>query len=250
MKKKVLLLLLLLAAACLLSCRKGDLSAQPFKPNGAAGASVDSQGSLAIDAPVYVAVIRERVISEGMEDVELQPADEDLFLEIESFFPIGEADNIRIASGTISGGRISIAIPIPGDEHLYLPESWFNPEWVKSGSDIGCRLIRISSGYSSLRLHSNLKTKHGDFGEAGHYIISGDFEEWYEFVYSEGDVVVSGTYSGSGGDGYDYHEITDVKLTQGWNTVGYSYRTDNEAKTITRTETSKNPPPDAVWVRW
>ena len=230
MKRK---LLLLLAVACLLSCRKNDLPAQSTRPDGTAGVSVDAQGNLVINAPVYVA------IPEGNEKYELKPADGDLFLEIDDSFSVGEIDKIIIASGTISGGRVSITIPIPDSKSMRTAESRFSSERLKSGSDIRCRFIRISGADVNLGLFANPQVEYDSFGE-----------EWYDFIYSEGDVVVSGSYIGSAGDGYAFHELVDVRLTQGWNTIAYSDKVDSEAKTVTRTEISKNPPPDAVWVLW
>lgn len=233
---KKILLPLLCALLCVLSCKKNDAA-------GTAGIRVDAQGNLVINAPVYVA-------TGGMEYGEMRQADKSLVDTIEALISNGE-DQHAIATGTISGGRITITIPIPDEQYLVTADSLFDSRGLQSGGGVRIAPIDLSGANSYILLIDNPQAEQDGSKD---YLDYGIEKGRYTFLYSEGDVVISDNDSYIAMD--DYYgmfmgiEIFDISLTKGWNTICYSSTNvgDESLANIMNSRISKEPPPDAVWV--
>ncbi|MCL2244827.1 MAG: hypothetical protein FWC03_10245 [Treponema sp.] len=83
--------------------------------------------------------------------------------------------------------------------------------------------------------------------ERFYLIIAGDM---YDLIFSQGDVILSGSYFKPGGYGFgdNWEDILDLIFTKGWNPFYFSRIFNEDTRTLTFTGVSKNPMSYAVWV--
>ena len=237
---KKLISILLLTTAFTLSCTKNNSSARTAVPDGTSGVDIDAQGNLIIDAPLYM------LINKDVTNPELQKADASLVETVEAV--ISSRENYHsIASGTISGGRISITVPIPDRKYLLTADSLFETDMVQSGADVMIEFINLSGIDGYILLFGNLHDQNNP-GDVLYDIFAGG--DRYYFMYSEGDVLISGIKTYPHGDVYDLKETINIKLVEGWNIICVSRYDDNENYTSILSEVSKKPPSKGVWVMW
>ena len=232
----------ILLASGLIGCDNsggnGGPSAQPAEPNGNAGVSVNTAGELVIDAPLYEVEFDNPTDSYDPPQIELvcNTINTAVYAYIYD-------DPSSVATGTISDGRLKITIPVPDEGVLQSPADYFDypASWINAAANIKIGLILLENDDGYIRLYADPIPNAFEYGTYYWSYIDG---EYYGYLYSEGDVTVFG--SGSGTDSHDdpYIADMDVKLTQGWN-CGMSIHNYDTGKTVGR---SQNPPANAKWV--
>jgi hypothetical protein len=231
--KKILLTLFL--SFCVLSCAKTQ--------SLGAGVSVDAQGNLKIDAPLYV-------IDKNAEKPVLKRAPASMNLPVYAGIPVEDSSYPLEVTGGIIKGHITITIKRP-DENLIEGAFYY---WGIPGDlfmngadvDVGELYLTIEGPdyYHPIilypNLHAKILTEKGYHGKTYYYIES----DHYEHVYSLGDINISGKFNLSY---WTEHKEFDIRFTRGWNVIrqgGFFNIYDNDFTT----KTSTLPPSEAVWV--
>jgi len=200
MKKSLFLLLLTL---CVLSCVKAQ--------SLGAGVSIDAQGNLKIDAPLYV-------IDKNQKKPGLKPAPSTMNSKvIAGIYMGGDIDYSLEITGGIVKGRLSITIKKPEKVFSDNAATLLNipAELFTSGADVqfGEIILRMKNeadepvDYPSIMLYSNYQVKLSTVTERETYYIDGDC---YSFTYSLGDVDISYRFNAPPGDMAWYREYDNI----------------------------------------
>ena len=238
------ILLTSLITLCALSCAK----AEPLGP----GVSVDKQGNLKIDAPLYV-------INNNPENPGLKRADASLHRAVSfSLYAGDDVGSPLEITGGIVNGRLSITIQKPKeDQYFRSAASFFSvPKDVfKTGSDtaigeIFMHAVDSDDDYCWIRLYSNpiVKFLKGiDIGsERDVFDVDGGRHFYY---YSHGDVSISSRVEKrSQYNNFTWREDYNIDLKQGWNVIRTEELYDEAVNADVFTMTSDKPSTDAVWV--
>ena len=244
--KKICLLSILALVMMMVSCSEdaGGSSggtAQPAKPpvspGGPGGVWVDTDGSLKIQATIYIVnemngqlvpatVFNGRTISAHIRDYH---------------------NSTQVDSATISNGEFSLTIPVPPDALLVKASNSEFSEVLTSGHDVEVGSLELYIDYSpwpgpsiNVWLRSNISIKMEIHGGIPYIYADGDDTG---YVYSKGDVSCFGNERD---DYYGEAYHVDMKLTQGWNVLTQSAFDNGNVLNITMI--SQNPPNDAIWV--
>jgi hypothetical protein len=232
--KKILLILLL--SFCVLSCAK-------TKSLGA-GVSVDAQGNLKIDAPLYV-------IDTSAEKPGLKRAPASMNLPVYAGIPIGDTSTTLEVTGGIVKGRISITIKLPDEYWLnYAKYFWDVPDdSFTSGADVEIGELYLavhgSDYYYRIFLYPNLNVQVLTGERAAHYYIEGGR---YAHIYSLGSVNISGKVSVPRWYNWKQHFEFGINFNSGWNVIREGSYFDETLQDDVLTKTSAIPPSSAVWV--
>jgi len=230
--KKVIFILLL--TTCVLSCAQTQ--------SLGAGVTVDKQGNLKIDAPLYV-------IDENPQKPGLKPAPSSMNFSVYAGIPEDDASNPLEVTGGIVKGRLSLTIKKPNEYWLYdASYAWYISEgFFTGGADVKIGelffSVNNSDGYRRIALYTNYHVKLSTVSEYDYYYIDGDL---YEYIYSLGNVTISGKIDES--RWYNWHGEFDVRLNRGWNVTRVRYSFDNTLNRDVETRTSALPSANAVWV--
>lgn len=229
MKKNGLFgILALVFALAMTSCSNdpgGNSGTQPAQPPASqagapGGVWVAANGSLEIEAPV-------NIFNQVNGTVQATSVFNGSAVFVESYY-----SDINV--GTVNGENLSVTVPKPTGAMLENVEDIFEPELIESG--IGTKVFLVESfdiASGSLWLYDN--TQIGANG-SDYEIVS---EEIVFYIYSEGDVTLSGTYL--------WHVKTryvDAKLVQGWNAIVLIPSHGDDDEYII----SKNPSSNAKWI--
>jgi len=225
-------LLLLLTLVCLLSCQRNDI----------AGVRIDKKGNIVIKGILH------EVINE--DDGKLIQLDKSFVDTIEAFF-YNNGERNEIAEGNISEGRVLIKIPIPDSELLETADNLFKTNLIQSGNNVKLGYVYLSGIISNIFLVDNPRIDQFNSGNEFYKSTVGDD---YYFIYSEGDVIVSGTdeyVSFNGIYGASLGKIIyDITLKKGWNTIcnSKSFAENDIFINITENIMNKEIPSGAVWL--
>jgi len=199
-----------------------------------AGVSVDRQGNLKIDAPLYV-------IDRNPEKPGIIAAPATMNRVVAATIYLGD-DSAGISvlfTGGIVKGRLSLTIKKPEEEYLWssIASFWDIPaDLFTSGADvkIGYLYLLDNDAYRSIILYTDYHVSLNTSKEVDRFDIDGDR---YLYIYSMGEVTVSGKVQ------YQtwYREL-DIRLQKGWNVIRWCV-TDGYDK-LTSVAASSN----AVWV--
>jgi len=235
MKKNIFILLTIFTFFCA-SCAKAQTLG--------AGVSVDSQGNLIINAPLYV-------FDRYGENPKLEKAPTSINYEVDVGIYNSQKDdsNSHEFIGEIKKGRLSITIRKPNENLLieamkfwHISENFFtNGSNVKIGE---LSLSTVKRDYIWIRLYPNLNAarilEEPITDERKYFIDDGHCE----FFYSLGEVNITGKV-------YEpkltnWHYEFNLHLKQGWNIVNerFYYDVKEEIEALTSITLSK----DAVWV--
>ena len=219
----------------------GDVSG-PAVPNGSAGVTVNAQNKLAINAPVTY------IFKYTTNDVWSRESASGVSAGAAGYTVAGEdfqETDVTLAGSLVSGAMnftvdIKPALLFPASAIPDLPASA-----VTSGSSVKIGFLSLMAqnisgdtiyppDFYDLKLFVNPRAQQ----------ISTNYwelyrDEEYSFVYSEGDVTISGTIPGSN------PVAVDIVLHQGWNVICETYATGSD---ITISAKSKAVPSNAVWV--
>jgi len=218
-----------------------------------AGISVDSQGNLVINAPLYV-------IDETGDKPILKLAPSSLNNEVTGsiYNNINEGFmGIEITGGIING-RLSVTIKKHDNYFLSnAKDFWYiSNDLFTDGADVQIGGIRLAAkgqaGYSYPSIHLvnryDLQPIRGTaIGRQTYYF----YGNYYELIYSMGDVNISGKLNLPRKVNWIWYVDFDIHLKQGWNIIRAE---DNYPKIIKNDFdefdkfTSGQPSKDAVWV--
>jgi len=213
-----------------------------------AGVSIDAQGSLKIDAPLYV-------IDNNPKNPKIKPAPSTMNLKVIARIYLGgnREESLEITGGIVKG-RLSITVKKPDMKFFTSVATLDNipAELFTNGADvqIGDIILKIddegikSYDFFSFGLYSNYQVKLSAETERESYYIDG---YGYYFTYSLGDVNISCKFNQPLENRAWYREI-DIHFKPGWNITRYGEYFDNELQRVVDTQTSTLPPPNAVWV--
>ena len=227
-----------------------DGSAQPAQPNGNGGVSVNAEEALVIDAPLYVVDLSGEI--DPHDPPQIVSADSSLNGQI--VYAYNEYDYVTpIATGTITNGRLTITIPKPDSSILksmidFWDESGYPSSWIQAGANVKMGVFDFETDFGQLVLYANPSVKvyedsYPGYGTYSYYWANID-GEICGYFYSQGDIAVYGSGSGTDSYGDPYIADFDFKLIQGWNS-GMSTHNFNTGKNVLR---SQNPPASAKWV--
>jgi hypothetical protein len=210
------------------------------------GISIDAQGNLNINAPLYV-------IDKNPKKPALKPAPASMNRPVYAAFFEGEDGlNILEFTGGIVKGRLSVSIKKPD----YIPrygaaDFWEVPSrFFTSGTavEIGQLFLAIGDADkcdAQVTLFNNPQARLSltDDVDTDTYWIDGGV---YHCIYALGDISISGRVD-LPGNGWTWRREFDIRLKQGWNLI---LETDvlDELTDIEYTKISSLPPTNAVWV--
>jgi len=211
-----------------------------------AGVSVDKQGNLVINAPLYV-----------LERNGKKPVLERAPSSMNYVVPAGisptnneSRSSIEITGGIIKG-RLSLTIKKSEENFLKSAANFFivPPELFTEGAnekivqlDLG---DGVSKNYGSLLLYNNYKIKPETGTEIDSYYIDGDM---YIYIYSLGNVNISTKVNKTIQNNWSWARDFDLHLKHGWNVIHWEKYFDDTLKDEVDVFTSSQPSKDAVWV--
>jgi hypothetical protein len=245
MKKNIFILLTIFTFFCA-SCAKAQTLG--------AGVSVDNQGNLVINAPLYV-------IDETGDKPVLKLAPSSMNNEVYAHIPWGDGGNKIDVIGGIIKGRLSITIKKPDENWLNdVTRFWGVPDdSFTSGADVRVGLLSLCAkgevgyGNPSIQLVNtyDLQPIRGTaIGRQTYYF----YGNYYEIIYSMGDVNISGKLNLPRWYNWIWHVDFDIHLKQGWNVIraedNIKDKNKEEVDTFDKFDkfTSIIPSKDAVWV--
>jgi hypothetical protein len=218
-----------------------------------AGVSVDSQGNLVINVPLYV------VYKNDDKNV-IKPAPSSMNLPVFAGIFYGQDGSYPLEiSGGIVKGRISVTIEKPNEyitEHLIdIMHFWDIPvDLFKSWANvaIGELDFRVNDlegfGYRSITLYPDSKARvllgEEKYGYKYKYIEGSH----YEFIYSMGDVNFSGKLKTPSRYNWKGYGEYDIHLKQGWNIVSRREYFDEMDQEFVGAGTSSKISSKALWV--
>jgi len=233
--KKILLLLLL--TFCVLSCAKAQ--------SLGVGISVDAQGNLKIDAPLYV-------IDKTGEKPILKLAPSTMNYEVDAVIPYGDNFYSMEVTGGIVKDRLSLTIKKPEENYLHnVATLWNIPEDLfTSGAEaeIGQLLLLVKNeNYAPIYFYpdKNVQVLTENNNEKVYYYIQ---DARYEYIYSLGEIKISGNFHTSMWGDWKYHQNFDIYIKQGWNVILSKEYFDDSLKDDIFNKTTSFPTIEAVWV--
>jgi hypothetical protein len=233
MKKSLLIFLL---AVCVLSCAKAQ--------SLGAGVSVDAQGNLKIDAPLYV-------IDKNPQKPGLKRAPASMNSQVSAGFAIGDSFCPLEVTGGIVNGRLSLTIKMPDEYWLNkVMYFWDVPDdYFTRGADVEIGELSLAADepeyYRLIMLYPNPLVRLSPYHEIDEYYIEGDR---YKYIYSLGDVSISGKFNLPRWYNRTEHYEFDIRIKKGWNVIREGSFFDKTLQDDVTTTTSGLPPASAVWV--
>jgi len=238
MKKSTFILLTIFTLFYAASCVKAQ--------SLGAGVSVDNQGNLVINAPLYV------IERNGKKSI-LERAPSSMNFEVPA--GISPTNNegrssIEITGGIIKG-RLSLTIKKQEENFLKGAAIFFNvpPELFTDGANVKIVQLDLGDGvsknYGSLLLYNNYQIKLETGTEIDSYYIDGDI---YIYIYSLGDVNISTKVNKTIQNNWSWARDFDLHLKKGWNVIHWEKYFDDTLKDEVDVFTSSQPSKDAVWV--
>jgi len=237
MKSKLLIIQLTIFMLFCASCAKAQTLG--------AGISVDSQGNLVINAPLYV-------FDRYGENPKLELAPSSMNYEVSACIFYGEdvVDPLDF-KGEIKKGNLSLTIKEPSEINLVktmyfwgIPERFFTNG---ANEKIGMLYLTIDNNGNIRRLwlypNRNARILLKGNKEVNKYYIDG---ENCEFFYSLGEVNIIGKINES--KFWNWRGDFNLHLKQGWNIVSTRKYFDDTLNKDTETLTSVTLSKDAVWV--
>ena len=208
------------------------------------GVSINAQGNLVIDAPLYV-------IDRNQESPGLKPTDASLNLPVTAFiYDNGDTLDCPLElTGGIVNGRIALIIKKP-DEYLLTRNAadfWnVHEEYFKEGADAKNAQLLLYAGnpldYNWIRLFSSPIIAYINWWEVDPYDVDG---ENHYFIYSLGVVSISDRINISSQDSkYTWYTDVDMELRNGWDIVGAENIFDETINDTINTITSTLPSSD------
>jgi len=246
MKSKLLIIQLTIFMLFCASCAKAQTLG--------AGISVDSQGNLVINAPLYV-------FDRYGENPKLEKAPTSINSKVLAFIPDGDSGGNLKFSGGIVKGQLSIIINKPepdennfygrGGQNLIEAMDYFHisESFITNGANIEIGQLELFCGIDDnnylILLYPNRNARILFKGSTidGRYVIEGDNCEIY---YSLGEVNISSKIYNP--ERKNWYREFDLHLKQDWNIVStkkdYNYTLDKDILILNSITLSK----DAVWV--
>jgi len=204
-----------------------------------AGVSIDAQGSLKINAPLYI-------LDKNPQKPGIKRAPTSLNLPVVAGFHIGDDFGQLEVTGGIVKGRISLIIKKPDEVFLVTAASLLNIPSVRftSGADVKVGDMSFYADDSEYNYRIMLFSNFHVEGPLPTY----DYEQYdingvlYKYIYSLGEVIISGNVDKNYGVKETSYRKFDIRLKNGWNVT--KYNPDKPDDTLT----SSLPPSNAVWV--
>ncbi|MCL2335901.1 MAG: hypothetical protein FWC60_00595 [Firmicutes bacterium] len=221
----------------------GVISQPPSSPTGApAGVSVDAQGNLIINAQLY---------DINTTTTSVVPFPNTMNADVSAYASTASGDYpLTTVTNGITGGKLtSVIIPPPPaaaltsvvDDLGDMPASWVKSGGANHIGSISLEYLEYLDSSTSSTIGFDLYANPVITTDGyGNYNPQGDS---YMYMYSDGDVVISGSGQFDDGSGGKYSMAADIKLAKGWNCVLMTADATGGGKII-----SRNPPANAQWV--
>jgi len=236
MKSKLLIIQLTIFMLFCASCAKHQ--------SLGTGVSVDKQGNLKIDAPIYV-------INPKSENPKFIRAPSSMNYDVYAGIDDELRENrsrLEIKGGIIKG-HLSITIKKP--DNYMLNKAYFYREVpediIKSGEDTltGELVLTVDNpdDYMPIILFNDKNVKATEHPEFFRFNMDNDR---FAHIFSLGDVILSGENKSE----WNWPRFTffDINLKQGWNIVRYGEYLDDTLQDIVGKRTSNQPSSKAIWV--
>jgi len=150
----------------------------------------------------------------------------------------GESE--ELGTGSISGGKMNLVISVPADANLVTVKDFFDffpDHFFKSGVDVKIQVPFIQDGSDPSGDYFTLASGNSVFEKDLYWGYKNG--EAYAYVYSKGDVNISGVANVWGET-----LVVGLKFVAGWNCVCFIENSSTDTFTII----SKSPPNGAKWV--
>ena len=209
-----------------------------------AGVSVDNQGNLVINAPLYI-------FDCYSENTKLEKAPTSFNSEVYvSFYSNDEVDFPLKFNGEIKNGFLSLTINKPDELKLYdamnlwlISESFFTNGANVKIAELNLKIDNENDYYLIwLYPNRNVKILQEPFLDIRSFFIDGDH---YKFIYSFGEVNISGKFYEPN---KNWQDELNIHFKQGWNIVSTRDYYDNTLKRDILIMNSITLSKDAVWV--
>jgi len=236
MKGKQIIILITIFMLFCASCAKAQTLGS--------GISVDSQENLVINAPLYV-------FDRHGENPKLEKAPTSINSEVSvSVYSKEERDIPLKFSGEIKNGFLSLTINKPDELKLYeaknlwlIPESFFTNGANVKIAELSLRIDNENDFYLIwLYPNINVKILQEPYSDTISFFID---DEHYKFIYSLGEINISGKFFDPN---HNWQDELNIYFKQGWNIVSikkyYDYTLKREILIMNSVILSKN----AVWV--